>query len=555
VLTDARTLPEEDVIRCDVCIIGGGAAGITAALELANQRRNVVLLEGGGPGAEAEATDTYRGELVGDALQGGDAHPSLESLRQKQLGGTTASWGGRCRPLDAAELARWPVGLAELEPYYRQAHAYLELGEYEYTAEVAVPNAGPFLTKSGQAALIDDGRVWRYSPPTRFGKTYAERLRDAGGPRVFHHATVVALEACSGGFRVVGARVATAPRREFRVEAKAYVLAAGGLETTRLLLLSRRKGLALASQALGSFYMTHLDGVVGRVRFPAGAPRAAYSYERSRDGVYCRRVVSLNERVRAREGLLNLGFVFNIPPVRDPSHGDGLLSAFALSKELLSGASLDFKSARYRIADEPLALLSHVQNIARDAPRLVAFGAKWTRDRILASRKLPSFLVQPRSGVYTLLFNAEQSPTTSNRVTLAEACDAFAVPRLRVAWKPTAIDYESTARTFTLIGDELRRLGLAVDYLPTTVEELRASLGGGFKAGTHAMGTTRMGATLETGVVDAGCRAHGVRNLWVASSSVFPTSGFAAPTLTIVALTLRVCEAVERELSSGLAAF
>jgi choline dehydrogenase-like flavoprotein len=103
------------------------------------------------------------------------------------------------------------------------------------------------------------------------------------------------------------------------------------------------------------------------------------------------------------------------------------------------------------------------------------------------------------------------------------------------------------ARALALIRQELQRFGVGSAELPVTAEQLRTE-NGGFMAGTHAMGTTRMGTTAQSGVVNAECRLNGVRNLYVASSSVFPTGGFAAPTLTIVALALRICNTIDRSL-------
>jgi choline dehydrogenase-like flavoprotein len=548
VLIDARTLPGGTTLECEVCVVGGGAAGISAVLELAEKGRDVVLLEAGGLEPEAAAQESYRGEI--ESSPGGDAHPPLESVRQKLLGGTTSSWGGRCLPLDEQDLARWPLGVADLEPYWRRAHSYLHLGEFEYSTSAALPGSGRFIIGAEGSALIRDDLVWRYSLPTHFGKAYARRLRGLSRLRAYCHANVLGFELDPDGNAVLAARASGAPDHELRVEAGAYILAAGGLETTRLLLLSERhangRG-AWPSELVGRGYMTHLDGVVGGIRFPSPPPRPVHAYELSHDGVYCRRLIALTAEARQQESLPNLGFVFTAPPVRDPAHGDGLLSAYALTKEVLYRWTVGSKSARYGIGAEPLAVLPHLRNLVRDAPRLAVFGVGWTRRRLVASRKLPSFLTQSRSNEYSITFNAEQSPSDGNRLTLSDELDAFGLPRLRVAWSAGESDVNGIARALGLIRDELQRLCLASVELPATAERLRTE-NGGFMAGTHAMGTTRMGTSARNGVVDADCRLMGVANLYVASSSVFTTSGFAAPTLTIVALALRVCDTIDRSL-------
>jgi choline dehydrogenase-like flavoprotein len=547
-LIDARKLPGETTLTCEVCVVGGGAAGISAALELADKGRDVILLEAGGLEAEAAAQDSYRGEV--ESSPGGSVHPPLESVRQKLLGGTTSSWGGRCLPFDEQDLAGWPLGLADLEPYCRRAHPYLHLGAYEYSTSAALPGSGRFILGPEGSALVRDDLLWRYSLPTHFGKAYARRLREQSRLRVYCHANVLRFELVPDGTAVSAVRASGAPDHELRIEAKAYVLAAGGLETTRLLLLSERHANGRAhwpSALVGRGYMTHLDGVVGRIRFRSTPPRPVYAYELSHDGVYCRRLVALTAEARRQEGLPNLGFVFTAPPARDPAHGDGLLSAYALTKEFLYRSKLGFKSARYGIGAEPLPVWPHVRNVVRDAPRLATFGVGWTRRRLLASRKLPSFLAQSRSREYSILFNAEQSASDGNRVTLSDERDPFGLPRLRVVWHAAESDVTGIARALALIRQELQRFGVGSAELPVTAEQLRTE-NGGFMAGTHAMGTTRMGTTAQSGVVNAECRLNGVRNLYVASSSVFPTGGFAAPTLTIVALALRICNTIDRSL-------
>jgi choline dehydrogenase-like flavoprotein len=94
------------------------------------------------------------------------------------------------------------------------------------------------------------------------------------------------------------------------------------------------------------------------------------------------------------------------------------------------------------------------------------------------------------------------------------------------------------------MGEEFRQLRLGTIVLVTGVdaEGWPTSMTGG----KHHIGTTRMHADPRFGVVDPDCRVHGCANLHVAGSSVFPTSGYANPTLTIVALAVRLSEHLKR---------
>ena len=566
-LSDARLIPPGTLVRCDVCIVGAGAAGITTALELATSNVDTLLLEAGGLHQERRSQAGLRGGTDGapPQLESGEAegtHPPLETIRQRRLGGTTGAWGGRCIPLDPIDFEQrkylagsgWPITRSDLDPYYRRAQSYCEVKAFEYSRDLALPGSPNFLLRSGMHSSLTDDKLLRYSRPTDFGRRYRDQLNRAQHARVLHHANVLRLELDSSGTEVTRAVVAAAPGREFLVEARIFVLAGGGLETTRLLLASRlhsQRPMGTGDSSLGHYYMTHLDGFVGSLRFSGHDPQPAYSYELSHDGVYCRRLICLSDRTLRTEGLLNFSAVLFMPDPDDATHGDGLLSAYALTKRSMYRAKLGFKSRRYGLdLVEDFATWPHVRNIAREPGHLVGFGVKWAGARWFADRKLPSFLVRPKSGEYRFLFSAEQSPSRSNKVKLSDEQDEFGVPRLTVRWSVSADDYESVVRALGLVGSEVRRLGVGTASTPSSAEELAEAIGGGFLGGTHAMGTLRMSSSPRVGVVDEQCRLHGVPNVFVASSAVFPTGGFAAPTLTIVALAIRVADAVRVRLTS-----
>jgi choline dehydrogenase-like flavoprotein len=567
VLSDARKISPGTVLRCDVCVVGGGAAGITTALELAIANIDTVLLEAGGlrqtkasQASLREGSDLVLPEPRSGAS--GGTHPPLDTVRQRRLGGTTGSWGGRCIPLDSIDFEEreylagsgWPITRSDLDPYYRRAQSYCEVKGFEYSRDLALPDAPNFLVHEGVRSALTDDKLLRYSRPTDFGNRYRGRLEQSRHTRVLYHANVLRLELDPGGTGVSRAVVAMAPGREFLVEARIFVLAGGGLETTRLVLVSRQhsqKPIGAGDASIGHYYMTHLDGFVGFIRFSGPDPRPAYSFELSRDGVYCRRLICLSDETLRNEGLLNFSAVLYMPDPEDATHGDSLLSAYALAKRSLYRARLGFKSRRYGMDRvEPFTAWSHARNIARDPGHLVGFGVKWAKDRWFADRKLPSFLTRPKSGEYRFLFSAEQSPTHSNAVSLSAERDEFGVPRLTVRWRVSSEDYGSVVRALAVVGSEIRRLGIGTASTPSSPEELAEAIGGGFLGGTHAMGTLRMSSSHRGGVVDQQCRLHGIPNLFVASSAVFPTGGFAAPTLTIVALAIRVADAVRDRLTS-----
>lgn len=557
-ILDARKIPAGTTLECQTCVIGGGAAGVTAFLELASHGRDVVLLEGGGTRREPLMQDTYRGEIPdvepqSDVVGAGGSHPPLDSTREKKLGGTS-SWGGRCAPLDSVDFeprqgltdTGWPIGRDDLTPYYERANRYLQAGRFAYTSKASGLGADSFLLRGGTDRCVEDTKIFRYSPPTHFGKTYRRDLHRAS-QQVFHHANALCLECAPDRMAVASVIVASRPGQHFRVVANDFIVACGGLESARLLMASNNHAgtpLGAGDDALGRYYMTHLDAIVGTVRFTGPAPLAAYSYELSDDGVYCRRLLTVREDVQRAEALLNVGAAFFMPHPKDPSHRDGLLSAYALSKEVLYRARMGFKSrryGRYGLNEERIQAKRHMVNVAREPWRIAKFAGTWATGRSLARRKLPSFLSEVSSGSYRIHFNGEQSPSRDNCVELADQVDEFGIPRLRVRWHVRESDYDSISRSLGIMGAALGRLRHEV-RVPSTAEGLFDAMGGGFLAGTHAMGTTRMGTDPTSSVVNPECRVHGLQNLYIASSSVFPTGGFAPPTLTIVALAIRVAD-------------
>lgn len=554
-LSDGRQYEDGAALAADVCVIGTGAAGMTVALELAAAGVQVVVLEAGGRRAEREAQDTYRGHLAS-----GTVHDRLDLVRQKRLGGTTAQWGGRCGMLEPLDLRRrnwvsdsgWPLEWRELEPHYRRAQALCDLGAFEYVAAEALGRDEPFIRDSEKAASrespLEDDRLWRWSPPVDFWRRYGGRLAESHRAQVVHHANVVRLERDPEGGRVLQAVASPSPGREWSVKASVFVLASGGLETARLLLASNREtpaGIGNHHDLVGRFYMTHPVAEVGRVCFADAGRAAAGAFFLSRDGVWCRRMLKLDAGAQERHGLLNLAAALWFPDPLDPTHGNGLLSAFGLVRAAMARGRLDWKSAGVqRHYGQLHGLGAHLGNVARDLPAVGAYGAMWVRRRWLARRRLPSFMVQPADGPLRFRFDAEQSPERDNRVTLSRDRDRFGVPRLELRFRVSSSDRDSVVRSLRLIGDEFGRLGAgSVEASPEGDLLAELELGDG----THQMGVARMADNPRQGVVDRDCRVHDAQNLFLAGSAVFPTSGAMGPTLTIVALSVRIAEAVRAE--------
>lgn len=550
-LFDARDIPARTQLDCDVVIVGGGAAGITLACELLDSPLDVLLLEGGGWRQESPTQDLYKGEVVNPAQ-----HGPLDKYRQRVIGGTSTLWGGRCAPFDELDFERrphvahsgWPIGRRDLDPCYERAHAYCHAGEHNYSAAASLPHGRTPMIPGLVSQEITQDHLWRFSLPTNFARLYMPDLKASQRVRVCLHANCTGVALNPEGNHVRTLRVSSLRGNPFTVRARHVVLATGGLETTRLLLASRdvcRDGIGNDHDLLGRFYSSHITGELGEAVFtPKGGP-IIWDYERSHEGVYCRRTLAIRPEVQQREGLLNFRCSLSHPPMADPSHRNGVLSAAYLVKRFLIHRippeySKDMAGHMTPYRD----VLPHLLNLVRGAPALLPFGAKWIGARMLSRRKLPSVSLLNRGNVYSLHFDAEQSPNPESRVTLAKERDALGVHRLRVDWRHSSDDIESVKRCFQIIQRDMIASGVAVFRLeePNFAARIAAQLG----VGSHHIGTTRMAEDPTQGVVDSECRVHGVDNLFIASSSVFPTASFANPTLTIIAFAVRVADRIKR---------
>lgn len=528
--------------KSDVVIVGGGAAGLTLAHALGAARKCVILLEAGGNKKTKASQDHYRGELT-DAV----VHPPTHNYRVRAMGGTSTIWGGRAIPFDEIDFEQrdwvpgsgWPFGRGELTGYYTKAMDACEAGRMDFCPEQALPGTQKELAP-GLDGPVMQTTIERFSKPTNFWRRYGEELRNSPNVMIVKDAPVTRVQLAQDGTSVDHVEVSAPDGKRVAVRGGSYVLALGGLETTRLLLASndvRPDGIGNDSGHLGRNYMSHLCATVGTLSFNGRPDGIAYDYARDDEGIYVRRRLWLTEQAQREFALLNTTFRTHLPEPADPSHGNPILSAMFLVKDMVL-----YEYSR-KFVENPVGWggrMRHVGNIARQPVRLAGFGVDWLRRRTFADRKLPSVVLGSRDNRYELEFHAEQAPNPDSRLTLSSERDALGMPRLKIDWRITELDLRSLRKSYELLAAELTRSG--VGRLDFDAEKLRVKAQRHGIVGGHHIGTTRMSAEPAGGVVDSECRVHGVSNLYVASASVFPTSGQANPTLTLLALTFRLAE-------------
>jgi len=550
-ILDANSVERGSRLAADVCVVGGGAAGISLALSLSGQGISVLLLEAGQWEEHAPTQSLYAGEVSDERL-----HSPPDKYRQRRMGGSTTIWGGRCMPFDPIDfearsqvpLSGWPIGFDDLLPFYPEANRLAEAGRFSYDARDALGDDAAPMIRGFESPLVRTDGLERFSCPTDFGKRYGKRLQVASDVQVLLGANCTGIRLQSDGRAVRELEVATLEGVRFRVAPRVAVLATGGLETARLLLASRDvapAGIGNEHDVVGRYYMCHIAGNVGALALN-GRPRdVRHGYEVTPEGVYCRRRLSVPAAEQRRHGLANAVARLHFPRITDPRHRSGVLSGLFLARRFISyeyGKRLNDGSPA-----TPSVYARHLLNVVADPLDTAGFLTHWVRRRTLAQRKFPSVILRNRTNRFSLELHGEQAPRADSRVTLSDRQDLLGLPQLRVDWRYSASDIESLRNTLDLFAAEFERTGAGrLEYRPETLEEDVMRFGA---YGGHHIGTARMGADPRTSVVDSNCRVHSVHNLFVAGSAAFPTSSQANPTLTLIALSLRLA----RHLARGLA--
>jgi choline dehydrogenase-like flavoprotein len=546
-------LMDDPALEARVCIVGAGAAGITLASELDGCGFKVLLLEAGGLKPDGALVDYYAGTAS-------PPHADPTQFRRATFGGTTGIWGGRCVAFDPVDFAArdyvansgWPISYEELAKYYPAALGYCDAGRFDFTTEGSL--SAPAATIEGFDGIGADGapvvmnnRIERYSLPTDFGQRYRQKITRSANVTALIGARCLKLDRAAASERIASAVVIDRAGRRRTIRAEAFVLATGGIEVPRLLLLSDPNGPGLGNQGdqLGRYYQCHFENTFGSI-VPHGAA-VAFDFERTTEGVYCRRQLRFFPDAQRRNRLLNTAFRLHFPAYSDATHGSSVMSGIYLAKSLLIPEYRTLLAAGADATHSPTA--AHVRNVLKGLPQLLRFSADWLFRIQLAQRKLPYTLIANADGTYPVEFNCEQTPSPSNRVSLGEEVDQHGLRRVKIAWRVSDEDAEAACRAYRLLQDTLSRSGVC--RLEFDESRLRERMGRSVPLGGHHIGTARMASSARDGVVDEQCAVFGAPNLYVASSAVFPTSSHANPTLTIVAFAVRLAAKLRANLSSA----
>lgn len=552
-INDFRDRACPDVLHADVCIVGGGPAGISIAMAFVGTPYQVCLIEGGGLGSEHDSQRLNQGQSIGpQALD-----PAMSRLRT--FGGSTRLWGGGLIPLSEHDMqarpwiadSGWPIERAALDPYYQRAH-----GICRVAADDGIDDGSFALPPSQQApppqATHVDNRTGRLSP-IDFGSTYLPSLQRAHNIQLLLHANLMELDTTSEANAVCQASIGSLDGRRGSVHARYYVLASGGIENARLLLLSDTtvaQGLGNQHDVVGRYFMDHPRNRLGEVR-GGGFDRFARRYSSPRDQAESPAYLhlGLSDHAQRALGLLNARarpFAVERPtPPGLQSLRDLRASLRANRAPPTPGDNVEHEvldALAQGLPNQTPRARGHQPSRARMAMRL----GRHFGDVVAAGRRKLAHAPAVATDRVEVVGYFEQSPNRDSRITLGDTLDALGQRQVSIDWRLTDFDIDSYRRAADVIANDITA-GYDCSFQPEPwIHDAAAPTT--FHGTAHHMGSTRMSDNPHTGVVDADCKVHGIDNLYIAGSSVFPTGGWAFPTFTIVALGLRLADTLRTRL-------
>jgi len=520
-IKDLNEFDDGVCITADVCIIGAGAAGITVAREFLGTGFRVVVLESGGLENEAVMQKLNESEVVGLP------HVGIEKGRVRAFGGTTIVWGGQTLRLGAFDFQKrswvpysgWPITLQDIEPYYDRADQVLQLGP-------CIPYEDLCARAGIKPVAFDSAKLYmecsRWSPGPNFGTTYRNELRRTRNISVILYANVTQIITNQAATTVEQVEVRTLAGKRGTAKARFYVICCGGIESARLLLASDRieqHGVGNKHDLVGRYFQDHVhiwyDDVVSTNR-----KRLQNLYESFfiRGRKYAP-VIALGERLQAEKQLLRIQgtVIFWMEPD----------SSVAAVKTL-------FRAVRGKTLPRLGELRHLLGNVLADPGELLGLIYRYCIQKRAGT---------PKRGRVYLAALCEMAPDPNSRITLSETRDQLGIRRARIDWRVGELERRTASEYIRTIASEFGRLGLgSYDLKQVALLDDETAWVQMATDNNHHMGTTRMHESDKLGVVDSNCQVHGIDNLYIGSSAVFPSSASSHPTLTILALCIRVAD-------------
>jgi choline dehydrogenase-like flavoprotein len=524
-IEDFNQFADGSSVAADICIIGAGAAGIAIAREFLGTQRKIVVLEGGGFDPEPDSQKLFESDVIGLP------HASIHDGRARILGGTTSLWGGQALRFDSFDFQErswvpysgWPISREALNPYYDRAERILNLG-------ASIPIERLCASFGIEPPAFDPAKLRvecsRWSPKPNFGTAYREDLRAAPNITILLHSNATAIVTSEAASTIEKIEFKTLAGKNGVVTARLYVVCCGGIETARLMLASTQVqccGVGNQHDQLGRYFQEHIHMNFGELR-PARRAQLQNIFESFFvDGLKHAPLVTLTHGAQIEKQLLSIhGSV-----VFEPAADSGIAAMKKLFRAVI-GKSMPGKAELGRLVG---------RSLARPGELL----------RLVYRLQVRKRAATPSRGPILFGAQCEMAPNPDSRVTLGTSKDRLGMPRVALDWRLGELERKTLLEFVSILASEFERLGLG-EFDRKQVEFLKDPVAWTHRAhdSAHHMGTARMHEDPRRGVVDSQCQVHGIANLFVGSSAVFPTSARSNPTLTMLALCVRIADRLKQ---------
>lgn len=532
-----------------LCIIGSGPAGIMTAIEFATQnpQKNVILLEYG------FKNENGRNNLD-DSIQINNPlnHHDPYECTNKGFGGTSQTWGGRCVMFDDIDFipreiigdgCTWNISLyKELLKYTSKSAQYFECSSAEFDLKDNPTYRNTTIADNFQQGVVTDTKVERWSMPTRFGNRYRKELDLLVNIELLEGVEADFFESPDHQTNVKSLyAIRRSDKTKIIIQSDVFVIAAGAQETTRLLLrnLQLFKHLKQVPTSLGKYYQGHVSGKIASVKFKGNPKNTDYGFIKEADGTYIRRRFQFDSKFLEENNLLNTAIWLDNPLYHDPNHKNGAMSfIYLMMITPIIGKKLAPPAIQHSLTKgKKTSVWPHIWNVIKDLPFSLTTPFSIFYKRYLLKRKLPGVFLYNPNNIYALHFHSEQVPDIKNQMFLSDGCK-----KLEIDYHLTDSDIDSVIKLHDVLDKHLQESNCGKLEYWYPKEELKAVIRNISKDGIHQSGTTRIADSDEMGVVDSNLKVFGTSNVYVCSSSVFPTSGQANPTFFLGAFAVRLAD-------------
>ncbi|WP_437187192.1 FAD-dependent oxidoreductase [Planctomicrobium sp. SH668] len=496
-----------DPIQCDVCIIGGGIAGLVLARALIHRKIHVTLLEAGDLVPTQQSTDVYR-----TVQHVGRFHTGTREGRFRVLGGSSTKWGGQLLPYPDEVFEDWCVQPEEVYGFIPEIESIMGCNHHPYDRSFAAEFAPKALLDVPDWCRIRHSKFAPFSN-RNLANTIGPELDASPFCKIYYNANAVRMDGTDDRRAISRVICRDYEQREVAFEAKQVVLTTGTIEASRLLLASDETACVNANQQVGRHFHDHLRFVAGQVEDAANSTKWIEAFA-----------------PRFLQQTLHPVKLEVVPEVVASKQWCDVMSHFTIESD---GTAMEKVRQCLRLRQQGKPYFSELVSLVASPSNVV------DAMRVVSEAKIRHRRVPPKGGRVDINIEVEQVSTPGNRIELTERRDSFGMPTVKLNWNISDVEIRTISEFYELLKSTWRPAWGNVNW---EVMNNGLPIEDRFVDVYHMMGGTVMGTDPATSVVDSNLKVHGKENLFVASCSTFPSGGSSNPTLTLMCLCLRLAQ-------------